>query len=61
MGFKEVSGVEITEVIRQLEARRRIHEMSRSTGLSHDTIREYIVVNAETITQVVDETRSDGV
>jgi len=34
MAFKEVSRVEVTEIIRQWQARRGIHEMSRSTGLS---------------------------
>ena len=43
MAFKEVSRVEVTEIIRQWQARRGIHEMSRSTGLSRNTIRKYIL------------------
>ena len=43
MGFKEVSRVEITEVIRQWQAHRGIHQIARSTGLSRNTIRRYIM------------------
>jgi hypothetical protein len=43
MAYKEVSRVEVTEIIRQWQARRGIHEMSRSTGLSRNTIRKYIL------------------
>jgi len=43
MAFKEVSRVEISEVIRQWQARRGIHEIARSTGLSRNTIRKYIL------------------
>jgi predicted transcriptional regulator len=43
MAYKEVSRVEITEIVRQWQAGRGIHEMSRSTGLSRNTIRKYIL------------------
>jgi transposase len=43
MGFKEVSRVEVTEVIRQWQAHRGIHQIARSTGLSRNTIRRYIL------------------
>jgi hypothetical protein len=36
MAYKEVSRVEITEIVRQWQAGRGIHEMSRSTGLSRN-------------------------
>ncbi len=43
MANKEVSRVEIREVIRQWQTGRGIHEMSRSTGLSLNTIRKYVL------------------
>jgi len=43
MAYKEVFRVEIREVIRQWQAGRGIHKMSRSTGLSRNTIRKYIL------------------
>lgn len=43
MAFKEVSRVQISEVIRQWQAGRGIHRMARSTGLSRNTIRKYIL------------------
>jgi Mu transposase, C-terminal domain len=43
MAYKEVSRVEITEVIRQWQAGRGIREIKRSTGLSRNTIRKYIL------------------
>lgn len=43
MAYKEVSRVEITEVIRQWQAGRGIREITRSTGLSRNTIRKYIL------------------
>lgn len=43
MAYKEVSRVEITEIVRQWQAGRGIHEMSRSTGLSRNTIRKYVL------------------
>jgi len=41
MAYKEVSRVEITEVIRQWQAGRGIPEIARSTGLARNTIRKY--------------------
>jgi transposase len=43
MAYKEVSRVEITEVIRQWQAGRRIREITRSTGLARNTIRKYLL------------------
>ncbi len=43
MAYKEVSRVEITEVIRQWQAGRGIREVARSTGLARNTIRKYIL------------------
>lgn len=43
MAYKEVSRVEITEVIRQWQAGRRIREITRATGLARNTIRKYIL------------------
>jgi hypothetical protein len=43
MAYKEVSRVEITEVIRQWQARRGIREITRSTGLARNTIRKYLL------------------
>jgi len=43
MAYKEVSRVEITEVIIQWQAGRRIREITRSTGLARNTIREYLL------------------
>jgi len=43
MAYKEVSRVEITEVIRQWQAGRGIREIARSTGLARNTIRKYIL------------------
>jgi len=43
MAYKEVSRVEITEVIRQWQASRGIREITRSTGLARNTIRKYIL------------------
>jgi hypothetical protein len=42
MAYKEVSRVEITEVIRQWQAGRGIRGITRSTGISRNTIRKYI-------------------
>src|SRR4030042_2117903 len=43
MAYKEVSRVEIIEVIRQGQAGRGIREITRSTGLARNTIRKYIL------------------
>jgi len=43
MAYKEVSRVEITEVIRQWQAGRGIREIARSTGLARNTIRKYLL------------------
>ena len=43
MAYKEVSRVEITEVIRQWQAGRGIWEITRSTGLSRNTVRKYLL------------------
>ena len=43
MAYEEVSRVEITEIIRQWQADRGIREITRSTGLSRNTIRKYIL------------------
>jgi transposase len=43
MAYKEVSRVEITEVIRQWRAHRGIRHIGRSTGMSRNTIRKYIL------------------
>jgi hypothetical protein len=43
MAYKEVSRVEITEVVRQWQAGRGIREVTRSTGISRNTIRRYIL------------------
>ena len=47
MAYKEVSRVEITEVVRQWQAGRGIREITRSTGISRNTIRKYIAYSAE--------------
>jgi len=43
MAYKEVSRVEVTEVIRQWQAHRGIREIARSTGLARNTIRKYLL------------------
>jgi len=43
MAYKEVSRVEITEIIRQWQASRGIREITRSTGLARNTIRKYLL------------------
>ncbi len=43
MVYKEVSRVEITELIRQWQAGRGIREIARSTGLARNTIRKYLL------------------
>ncbi|MFO7711947.1 MAG: hypothetical protein R6V51_01885 [Dehalococcoidia bacterium] len=43
MAYKEVSQVEIREVIRQWLAGRGIHEISCSMGLSRNMIRKYVL------------------
>ena len=43
MAYKEVSRVEITEVVRQWQTGRGIREITRSTGISRNTIRKYIL------------------
>jgi len=43
MAYKEVSRVEVTEVIRQWQAGRGTREITRSTGISRNTIRKYIL------------------
>jgi predicted transcriptional regulator len=43
MAYKEVSRVEITEIIRQWQAGRGIREITRSTGLARNTIRKYLL------------------
>jgi len=43
MAYKEVSRVEIVEVIRQWQAGRGIREIARSTGVSRNTIRKYFL------------------
>ena len=43
MAYKEVSQVEVTEVIRQWQAGRGIREITRSTGLARNTIRKYLL------------------
>ena len=43
MAYKEVSRVEITEVIRQWQTGRGIREITRSTGLARNTIRKYLL------------------
>jgi hypothetical protein len=44
MANEEVSQVEITEVVRQWQAARGIRETTRSTGISRNTIRKYILI-----------------
>jgi hypothetical protein len=44
MAFKEVSRVEIEEVIRQWQAGRRVREITRSTGISRNTVRKYLLI-----------------
>jgi hypothetical protein len=44
MAYKEVSRVEVAEVIRQWQAGRGIREITRSTGISRNTIRKYILI-----------------
>jgi predicted DNA-binding transcriptional regulator len=43
MVYKEVSRVEIEEVIRQWQAGRGVREITRSTGISRNTIRKYLL------------------
>ncbi len=43
MAYKEVSRVEVTEVIRQWQSGRGIREINRSTGISRNTVRKYIL------------------
>lgn len=43
MVYKEVSRVEIEEVIRQWQAGRAVREITRSTGISRNTIRKYLL------------------
>ena len=43
MGYKEVSRVEITEMIRRWQAGASIRGLSRATGLSRSTVRKYFV------------------
>ena len=43
MAYKEVSRVEITEVVLQCQAGCGIREITRSTGISRNTIRKYIL------------------
>ena len=43
MAYREVSRVEITEVIRQWQAGRGIRAIARSTGLARNTIRKYLL------------------
>jgi len=43
MAYKEVSRVEIAEIVRQWQAGRGIREITRSTGLARNTIRKYIL------------------
>ncbi len=44
MAFKEVSRVEIEEVTRQWQAGRSVREITRSTGISRNTIRKYLLI-----------------
>jgi transposase len=44
MVSKEVSRVEMEEVIRQWQAGRAVREITRSTGISRNTIRKYLLV-----------------
>jgi len=44
MAYKEVSRVEIAEVIRQWQAGRGVRKITRSTGISRNTIRKYILI-----------------
>ncbi len=43
MAYKEVFRVEIEEVIRQWQAGRGVREITRSTGISRNTIRKYLL------------------
>ena len=43
MAYKEVSRVEVTEVIRQWQTGRGVREITRSTGISRNTIRKYLL------------------
>lgn len=43
MAYKEVSRVEVTEIIRQWQAKRGIRQISRSTGLARNTIRKHLL------------------
>lgn len=43
MVYKEVSRVEIEEIIRQWQAGRGVREIARSTGISRNTIRKYLL------------------
>ena len=54
MAYKEVSRVEITEIIRQWQAGRGIREITRSTGLARNTIRKYLLT-AQSCVYVVSE------
>jgi len=44
MAFKEVFRVEIEEVVRQWQARRHVREITRSTGISRNTVRKYLLM-----------------
>lgn len=44
MVYKEVSRVEVEEIIRQWQAGRGIKAISRSTGISRNTIRKYLLI-----------------
>ena len=43
MVYKEVSRVEIEEIIRQWQAGRGVREIARSTGISRNTVRKYLL------------------
>jgi len=57
MAYKEVSRVEITEVIRQWQAHRGIREITRSTGLARNTIRRYLIAAERFGWRVMDRSR----
>jgi len=42
MAFKEVSRVEVTEIIRQWQAGAGVRTLARATGLSRNTVRKYL-------------------
>ena len=44
MAYKEVSRMEITEVIRRWQAGYGIREIVRATGLARNTVRKYILI-----------------